>query len=78
MYSLPGDESDQLTHYGQSLGDMESFDGIHITSDEEEAEGVCVCVCGDAVMNVCIQKTYEILTLVVFSRRRMKVLLMAM
>lgn len=81
-YNLPGDESDQLTHYGQSLGEMESFDDIRITSDEEETEGVlCVYVlhvCVSVVMKAHMQKTYEILTLVAFSRRRMKMLLMAM
>ena len=44
VYNLPGDETDQLTHYGQSLGDMESFEDIRITSDEEDVEGVCGCV----------------------------------
>ena len=38
------DEEEELTHYGQSLGDMERFDDIQL-SEEEVEEGVCVCVC---------------------------------
>ena len=37
------DEEEELTHYGQSLGDMERFDDIQLS--EEVEEGVCVCVC---------------------------------
>ena len=36
------DEEEELTHYGQSLGDMERFDDIQL-SEEEVEEGVCVC-----------------------------------
>ena len=43
------DEEEELTHYGQSLGDMERFDDIQL-SEEEVEEGVCVCVC------VCVGK----------------------
>ena len=37
------DEEEELTHYGQSLGDMERFDDIQL-SEEEVEEGVCKCV----------------------------------
>ena len=34
------DEEEELTHYGQSLGDMERFDDVQL-SEEEVEEGVC-------------------------------------
>lgn len=34
------DEEEELTHYGQSLGDMERFDDVQF-SEEEVEEGVC-------------------------------------
>ena len=33
------DEEEELTHYGQSLGDMERFDDVQL-SEEEVEEGV--------------------------------------
>ena len=35
-----GLEDDDLTHYGQSIGDMENFDEIELSKREEE-EGRC-------------------------------------
>ena len=35
------EEEEDLTHYGQSLGDMERFDDIQL-SEEEMEEGVCM------------------------------------
>ena len=34
------DEEEELTHFGQSLGDMERFDDVQL-SEEEVEEGVC-------------------------------------
>ena len=33
------DEEDELTHYGQSLGDMESFDDVQLSEEEMEEGG---------------------------------------
>ena len=46
------DEEEELTHYGQSLGDMERFDDVQL-SEEEVEEGVCV---GEGCVGVCGEK----------------------
>ena len=34
-----GDKEDELTHYGQSLSEIEKFDDPVISDDEDEDEG---------------------------------------
>ena len=34
------DDEEGLTHYGRSLGDMERFDEIEVSDEEETVEGV--------------------------------------
>ena len=36
LFNLEEEEGEGLTHYGQSLGDMERFDDIQISEGEEE------------------------------------------
>ena len=38
MFNL-NDEEDNLTHYGQSIGDMEKFDDIILSDEEVKGEG---------------------------------------
>lgn len=36
MFNLSDDDEEGLTHYGQSIGDMERFDHIELSEDEME------------------------------------------
>lgn len=43
MFNLEDGEDgneEGLTHFGQSLGDMEKFDDVQLSSEEEEEEGI--------------------------------------
>ena len=39
MFNLEEEEEEGLTHYGQSLGDMQHFNELQLSSGEEEGEG---------------------------------------
>ncbi len=36
LFNLSDDDGEGLTHYGQSIGDMERFDHIELSGDEME------------------------------------------
>lgn len=45
MFNLEDGDEDGLTHFGQSLGDLEKYDDVQLSGgDEEEGRSVSKCV----------------------------------
>lgn len=70
MFNLEDGEDgneEGLTHFGQSLGDMERFDDVQLSSEEEEEEGILRFPKWEYLSClIMIQKMLEKLILVVF------------
>ena len=69
MFNLEdGEEANEegLTHFGQCLGDMERFDHVQLSSEEEEEGILRVLKMRVLIMSITIQRMLEKLILVVF------------